>query len=241
MKNVGSDEECIEKRKKWWKEHPEFLKLHLEKTRTPEALKKKSQSLKKTLSTPEAHEVKIRAGKEGWTNPTRKYQGVVSKIELHLKDLIECLGFRHNRKLLLGIGIPDFVHETSKVIVELYGDSFHHNPADEVYGQVDWRHPLTKKTSVETWEYDKKRSDKFISLGYRMFVVWESDLKRKKEEVIQQLVEFMKSEEKYGETHFDAILLNDPTSSNPVDNMLSTETNPAGPNLFFVASSNLIP
>jgi hypothetical protein len=68
---------------------------------------------------------------------------------------------------------PDYVNETTKHIVEVYGDYWHCNP--DMF-EENFYHPQLKKTAKEKWKLDSERQKYLESLGYDVTIVWESKL-----------------------------------------------------------------
>jgi G:T-mismatch repair DNA endonuclease (very short patch repair protein)/predicted nucleic acid-binding Zn ribbon protein len=98
-----------------------------------------------------------------------------SKKEKLLENVL--VGYQSNKRV--GRYKPDYVNETTKHIVEVYGDYWHCNPT--VFKE-DFYHPQLKKTAREKWQLDSDRQTYLESLGYNVTVVWESKL----EEFIKQ-------------------------------------------------------
>ena len=48
-----------------------------------------------------------------------------------------------------------------------------------------------EKLAKEKWAEDADRYAEFISLGFRILVVWEHDWKHNREEVVKQIKEFL--------------------------------------------------
>lgn len=67
----------------------------------------------------------------------------------------------------------DFINEETKHIIEVYGDYWHCNP--NKYAD-DFMHPYFKMTAVARRKIDEERIAYLESLGYRITIVWESDL-----------------------------------------------------------------
>lgn len=89
------------------------------------------------------------------------------------EKLLEPILVNYKSNLKIGKYKPDFVNETSKHIVEVYGDYWHCNPS--IFNE-DFYHPQLKKTAKEKWDNDEQRKQYLESLGYTVTVVWESDL-----------------------------------------------------------------
>jgi G:T-mismatch repair DNA endonuclease (very short patch repair protein) len=98
-----------------------------------------------------------------------------SKKEKLLENVL--VGYQTDKRI--GRYKPDYINETTKHIVEVYGDYWHCNPT--VFKE-DFYHPQLKKTAREKWQLDSDRQTYLESLGYNVTVVWESKL----EEFIKQ-------------------------------------------------------
>jgi hypothetical protein len=67
---------------------------------------------------------------------------------------------------------PDFKIESKKVIIECYGTFWHADPrifsGDSVV--------MSNVLASDIWEKDKKRVNNLISLGYKVFIIWEREI-----------------------------------------------------------------
>ena len=68
---------------------------------------------------------------------------------------------------------PDYVNESNKHIIEVYGDYWHCNP--KLFNK-DFYHPQLKKTAEEKWLLDLVRQQYFESLRYTVEIIWEDEL-----------------------------------------------------------------
>lgn len=102
----------------------------------------------------------------------------VSKLELKIKDQMEAFGYLHSsaHQTYFDRCLPDFLNEQAKTIVEIYGDYWHCNPAHKIFGNPDWYHPKLKMLSSDKWALDFIRNRKLENLGYKVIVLWESDI-----------------------------------------------------------------
>lgn len=66
----------------------------------------------------------------------------------------------------------DVMFRDKKLIVELFGDYWHLNPAKY---KGDHVHPLMRKTAQQVWDRDARKIQGLRELGYEVVVVWESD------------------------------------------------------------------
>ena len=98
------------------------------------------------------------------------------------------IGLNIDDSKILGVRCfkPDIVVLEDKVIVEFYGDIFHANP--NKFDDLDKPNPWLDKTSLEIRNYDKLREEYFLSKGYKVFIVWESEWKANKELSFKKLL-----------------------------------------------------
>jgi G:T-mismatch repair DNA endonuclease (very short patch repair protein) len=76
----------------------------------------------------------------------------------------------------IGRYVYDEVREDKKVIIEVNGDFWHANP--NIYAEEDVvRLPKGDKIAREIWNSDKLRVSYAQELGYKVFIIWESDVK----------------------------------------------------------------
>jgi len=80
----------------------------------------------------------------------------------------------------------DFVYKNK--IIEINGDFWHMNP--KRFKQGDFNH-MINKSAQETWEYDKLKLETAMSNGYDVFVVWESDIRKDKDFVMNRIKQYL--------------------------------------------------
>jgi hypothetical protein len=76
----------------------------------------------------------------------------------------------------------------NKKIIEYNGDFWHANP--NIY-PPNFINPRTKINAVDKWEIDRIKLQYAQDQGYEVLVVWESDFKKNKEEIIKQCIQFL--------------------------------------------------
>lgn len=105
--------------------------------------------------------------------------GCVSRLEASLTGTLASFGFEHSsiHKTRIDGFTPDFIDESKKRIIEIFGDFWHHNPRDPRFGEYDWVNPYTKLSSEEKWQQDAQRIETYQKAGYKTLIIWESDLK----------------------------------------------------------------
>lgn len=139
------------------------------KTWTPE--KRKEHSSKMTALWDQNHS-------HPWMHS--RPNGCISHLEMSLTGTLLTFGFKHSsehRTRIAGF-TPDFLNESKKRIIEIFGDFWHHNPRDPRFGEHDWVNPYTKLSSEEKWKQDALRIDAYCNAGYQTMIIWESDLKQ---------------------------------------------------------------
>jgi hypothetical protein len=183
--------EMIENRKKTYYSKPIEERKKINKTRG----KNKKQLIEK-FGEDKFNLISFNRGKG-----TRKpYEKKFSKISMELFNTLNELNsdkvfyYGKNEKFILtsknkkkGYYI-DFLYENK--IIEFNGDFWHFNP--NIYLPEDFVMLMNKKTiAKEIWEEDKIKLNLLKSLGYDVLVIWESDYKTNKENIINICNEFL--------------------------------------------------
>jgi len=88
--------------------------------------------------------------------------------------------------------IPDIIVEEKKIVIEIYGDYWHCNP--QKYKEMDIVESKIRysnaKYAKDIWQSDKIRKDHIESFGYKVIVLWETDINNGKyEEILNDLFE----------------------------------------------------
>jgi len=78
---------------------------------------------------------------------------------------------------------PDAIELRDGVIIEFYGDYWHANP--KKYSAEDIAHH--KIMAKQIWENDRKRVDELTRCGFTVLVIWESDYKYDKGQVMKKI------------------------------------------------------
>lgn len=86
---------------------------------------------------------------------------------------LETILIDYKTNIRIGKYKPDYVNESKKHIIEVYGDYWHCNP--KLFDK-DFYHPQLKKTAEEKWRLDLARQQYFESLGYTVEIIWEDAL-----------------------------------------------------------------
>jgi G:T-mismatch repair DNA endonuclease (very short patch repair protein) len=78
----------------------------------------------------------------------------------------------------------DYVNHDVKLVVEFFGDFWHHNP--NMYS-IDWINPFTKRSSTLVWERDARKIQELQDDGYEVVVVWERDWKNDHASILKEI------------------------------------------------------
>ena len=106
-----------------------------------------------------------------------------SKIEHELSDtLISILGGEKNSPV--SGWCCDYVNYENKLIVEFFGDFWHHNP--KLYNIVHVN-KITNRSSKQVWDRDARKLNELREQGYEVVVIWETEWRNSKDECIERI------------------------------------------------------
>jgi hypothetical protein len=72
---------------------------------------------------------------------------------------------------------PDFTNKNGqKKVIEMFGDFWHANPQVYKEDEVFYRIGRGKLTAKDIWTIDKERFSKFEEFGFKLLIIWESEL-----------------------------------------------------------------
>ena len=83
----------------------------------------------------------------------------------------------------------DFCYKNK--IIEFNGDIWHANP--NIYESDSTPHPYSSNTSENIWKKDLIKKEFAEKNGFQVFVVWEQDYRKNKEEILKQCIKFLKN------------------------------------------------
>lgn len=98
-----------------------------------------------------------------------------SKLEKQFLIELKQKGYKSNKQI--SKYTVDYVNEKTKHIIEINGDYWHCNP--QLF-KPDYYNSSIGMTASEKWKYDDERKQYLENLGYRVTILWESDLKNQK-------------------------------------------------------------
>ncbi|MFA6350615.1 MAG: DUF559 domain-containing protein, partial [Candidatus Omnitrophota bacterium] len=109
-----------------------------------------------------------------------------TKPEMLLSEILDNEDIKYEPQAQVGPFAVDFLIENEKIIIEALGDWWHCNPqmySDSKYDKHRERH----------WKKERRRLGWFTKHGYRVFGIWESDLKKDTEKACQAAIDFIKN------------------------------------------------
>lgn len=83
----------------------------------------------------------------------------------------------------------DVVFPDLKLVIEYNGDYWHCNPTRYAH---DYLHPTIGRLASTIWDQDAKKLAALTARGFEYIVVWESDWKRDKANILEQIQEHVK-------------------------------------------------
>lgn len=162
---------------RWWKEI------------SPDKKEKVCNNIKKSLNTPKEKERRrILAHKNIAGKNLFSIKNRFSKLHLKIRKemCLEQLGFSGEQKV--DRFLVDELNEQKKLIIEINGDYVHANPNKYLEDDII-RLRGNNYTAQEKWFTDKIKINKLQELGYKVFVVWESDNLAKKKQELETLLQ----------------------------------------------------
>ena len=122
-----------------------------------------------------------------------KFPSKDSKPELLVQSILKKnhVGFKKHKsfKLSKSYHQADVVVEPDKVI-EVFGDYWHFNP--KIYdGESEQKQRRKKILAKDVWKYDEYVINEMKKQGYKVLVVWESELNKKLEQTTKKILEFI--------------------------------------------------
>ncbi len=78
----------------------------------------------------------------------------------------------------------DYVNHERKIIFEVFGDFWHHNP--KKYAE-DWVNPFTKRDTKYVRERDNRKIEELKICGFQVIVIWEYDWRYDRENQLKRI------------------------------------------------------
>jgi len=122
------------------------------------------------------------------TDPRRGSR--ISSFHRQINEMIK----NYNIKTKLEYRINNFYYDIfvePNLIIEVNGNMFHANPIYYKSGDLLNNHIFNNKLVDEIWERDKIKNENAINNGYKLLIIWESDIKKDINEVNDKLSNFL--------------------------------------------------
>lgn len=116
-----------------------------------------------------------------------KIKGKNTSPEITLRSALHKAGFRFRVNVKKLAGKPDIVLKKYNLIIFVHGCFWHHhngcsNANFPKSNKEFWREKITK-----TMERDKLKAEQLQAMGWNVIVVWECEIEKKVDEVIQMI------------------------------------------------------
>lgn len=146
------------------------------------------------LKNPEQRTIRSISMKENWKNGKIATSPHISlnrsKIELEFFQALQAEYPDISREVIKtkeGWFFPDCISLRDRVIIELFGDYWHGNP--EKYAPED--KVAHNSLAKDVWEHDGNRIASLENLGYQVIIIWESEYKKDKASIINELSAYL--------------------------------------------------
>jgi G:T-mismatch repair DNA endonuclease (very short patch repair protein) len=113
----------------------------------------------------------------------RKSKGQM-QLFFFLKERYETILTEKRIQTVDKLYIVDIFFHRNNAVIEYYGDYWHCNPKKY---KPDYFHKQKKMYAMDMWKHDRLRKKELEDLGYKVFIVWESDFKNNPEKEIRNL------------------------------------------------------
>lgn len=188
---------CRKASKKLWEnlEYRQKILNGISKPRPKEFALEQSKRVKKWYEqNPIQKDLRSKCMKNSWKTgkiTKNNYSSNHSHLEKELLNLLKEIDPSFKEKITLKIDnrwfFPDIINLNKKLIVEFYGDYWHCNP--NIYKKHDdFNFGLKVK---DIWNHDNERIGKFKREGYKVIIIWETNFKENKEQVINEIMQYL--------------------------------------------------
>jgi|ERR1043165_6010057 DNA mismatch endonuclease (patch repair protein) len=111
-----------------------------------------------------------------------------TKPEKVLRSLLHRAGLRFRKHVSSLPGKPDIVLPKYKAVVLVHGCYWHRHPGCRFATTPATNTPFWTEKFAGTVERDRRAGDALRALGWRVFTIWECDLRTGAEAAVEQLV-----------------------------------------------------
>lgn len=114
------------------------------------------------------------------------YDKIYSQIETKITNCLDKLNITYTRRYMVGKNFFDI--KIKNILIDVNGDLWHANP--KLYQPNDLLNfPFKKVKAKIVWNRDESKNELAKSYGYKVFVIWENDIKDMDD---NQIIEYLK-------------------------------------------------
>jgi G:T-mismatch repair DNA endonuclease (very short patch repair protein) len=124
----------------------------------------------------------------------RQDNGFISGLHADVKSALNAFGltqFWSEQYVHSGVRV-DEVDRKNKIVLEVYGDYWHFNPA-KYDGNASYTRNGQSDLVKNFWERDRQRVEKLKKAGYSVYIIWESDFRTDPERSIATFAEWLET------------------------------------------------
>ncbi|RLC48835.1 MAG: hypothetical protein DRH57_01470 [Candidatus Cloacimonadota bacterium] len=115
------------------------------------------------------------------------WNGNISKLEIRIQTILSSLLISYSTQFEIKKKFFDIKIINTKIIIEVNGDYWHCNP--NLYNSDDLvNFPDGTKIASSIWERDKKKNLLASEQGYKVVLLWESEIKCRTDEELETLL-----------------------------------------------------
>jgi very-short-patch-repair endonuclease len=144
----------------------------------PGQREKMSAAIKLATNTPEEKKRRSEQQKKNFSSAPHKYilKNTLSKLHVNIRQHLDLDSYGFVSEQVIGGYVVDELLERCKVVIEINGDYVHANPKKYNHSDLIVITASKPYTAFDKWQKDAMRKSHLESLGYKVFVLWESDL-----------------------------------------------------------------
>ncbi len=135
-----------------------------------------------------------------------RIKGKDTKPEIITRKHLHSTGFRYKLHDKLLPGKPDIVLPKYKTVIQVHGCFWHGHQGCDYFILPKTRQDWWKEKINKTRERDKNNNEELLRLGYRVFIIYECQLKPgKREKTLERMVKLLRTHP--SETFFEINLI----------------------------------
>lgn len=132
-------------------------------------------------------------GKEVWSEKTeeeqrewiKKCSRSISSLEKRIWSILSDKGIKFETQKKIKRFVFDVFLSELNILIEVNGTIFHADP--KIYIENDIM-PITDRIAKDIWAKDKEKLDDAVSMGYKVIVIWENEMRSKSDECVFDII-----------------------------------------------------